>query len=175
MPFITTRADSDLKQRFQKHAAAKGLKESELLQRLILAELGVAAPTSAPAPETPEDTALDRMTFRLPGFLMQTVKERAMAKGMAPSRWVASLVQSNLRREPVMADSELAALNESNRELAAVGRNINQIAKALNEAFHESDRVKLETLGVLAEAIKQTRAAIRALVRASQQAWNAEP
>jgi iron-sulfur cluster repair protein YtfE (RIC family) len=93
---------------------------------------------------------------------------------MAPSRLVAALVQSNLMRAPVMSAAEIAALQESNRELAAIGRNVNQIAKAINEAFHHTERVRLDKLVELAQAIQENRATIRALVRASQNAWNAD-
>ena len=93
---------------------------------------------------------------------------------MAPSRWVTALVQSNLTRQPVMSDDELAGLLASNRELAAIGRNLNQIARALNEAFYETERVKLEKLAELRQVITENRLAVRALVRASQNAWEAD-
>jgi hypothetical protein len=66
----------------------------------------------------------------------------------------------------------LNALHASTRELAALGRNINQIARALNAAFYEKDRVKLAQLDALRQLIDRNRAAIRNLVRASQQAWS---
>ena len=75
-----------------------------------------------------------------------------------------------------MTDDELTALVAANRELAAIGRNINQIARALNEArligaAVDANHVKLEQLAELREAITRNRAAIRALVRASQNSW----
>lgn len=90
---------------------------------------------------------------------------------MTPSRWAASLIQSNLTGQPVMTKVELAELQTSSRELAAIGRNINQIAKALNEAFYETERVRLDTLAELSKAVAENRSAIRALVRASRNAW----
>jgi ABC-type uncharacterized transport system ATPase subunit len=72
-----------------------------------------------------------------------------------------------------MAAQEIQALLASSRELAALGRNINQIAHALNSAFHETERVKLEQLAAVHGAVLENRAAIRALVRASQNAWDA--
>jgi hypothetical protein len=55
-----------------------------------------------------------------------------------------------------MTDQELAVLQASDRELAAIGRNINQIAKALNEAFHETERV-----GVLGTMERKFRLSFR--------------
>ena len=90
---------------------------------------------------------------------------------MAPSRWISSLVQTALMKEPVLMEAELLALEESNRELAALGRNLNQIARALNTAFHETERVRLDLLGELKGAIDDNRKRILALVRASRGAW----
>jgi len=106
-----------------------------------------------------ENIELERMTVRLPGFLMEVAKQRSKAKGTAASRLVAVLVQANLTGTPVMTDKELAVLQASNRELAAIGRNINQIAKALNEAFHETERVRLDTLAALSQSITENRTA----------------
>jgi len=105
--------------------------------------------------------------------LVNEIDLRAKAKGMKFSRWVAALVQSNLMRDAVLSTDEIQLLNASNRELAAIGRNLNQIAKALNERFHETDRIKLEHLNELNKAIEQHDKTIRRLIRASQQSWEA--
>lgn len=93
---------------------------------------------------------------------------------MAPSRWISSLVQVNLMQQPVLTDVELLKLEENIRELAALGRNLNQIAKALNAAFHETDRLKLEHLLRLRDAIQANRDTINELVRASRGAWRTD-
>jgi hypothetical protein len=102
---------------------------------------------------------------------MEEVKDRAKMKGMASSRWISSLVQSNLMRQPVLVEEQVLMLEASNRELAALGRNLNQIAKALNVAFHETDKLKLEHLSSLKEAINTNRETIKELVRASRGVW----
>lgn len=175
MPYLTTRAEPELKAAFCKQATARGLSESQLLRQLVFAELG--KPESA-APIKPKPISgpveYDRLTVRMPRFLMQAVAARAEMKGMARSRWISALVQSHLMEQPVMTDAELVALKASNRELAALGRNINQIAKAINQAFYETERVRLDTLAKLSKAIASNRAAIRALVRASQNSWGSD-
>jgi len=160
--------------RFRSMAKARGLSESELLRAVILAVTGEDDDADQPIEPDAEKADIERMTVRMPRFLMEAATARGKVKGMAPSRWVAALVQSHLTRQPVMTDDELAGLLASNRELAAVGRNINQIARALNEAFHETERVKVERLAQLRDAIVKQRAAMRALVRASQNSWAAD-
>jgi hypothetical protein len=173
MPVLKTLVETETKTRFRNLAKTRGLSESELLRSVVLVVTGQDTDDQLIKPEA-ENNELERMTVRLPGFLMDAAKQRGKSKGMAASRWVAALVQANLTGKPVMADKELAILQASNRELAAIGRNINQIAKALNEAFHETERVRLDTLAALSQSISENRAAIRSLVRASQQAWEAE-
>jgi hypothetical protein len=92
---------------------------------------------------------------------------------MAPSRWVASLAHSHVSNTPVLTDAELLTLEAALRELAAIGRNINQIARALNQAHFETERVRLDYLSLLNESITATRDEVRALVRASREAWGA--
>ncbi|MDB5728373.1 MAG: hypothetical protein JWQ00_1578 [Noviherbaspirillum sp.] len=171
---ILARIDTDSRARFRKMAGAHGLSESELLRSLVLRQIDTGGFVASPVAPDPKESDLAPMTVRMPRFLMKAAKDRAKAKGMAPSRWVAALVQSNLTREPVMSEAELVALEESNRELAAIGRNINQIARALNEAFHQTERVRLDKLAELDKAIKENRSMIRMLVRASQNAWDVE-
>lgn len=171
MPVLKTLVESDIKAQFHQLAKTSGLSESELLRAVVLDRLGdrggsVTAPNVS---EEENDTA--RMTIRMRAVLMDTAKARAKQKGMAPSRWVAALVQSNLMRDPVMTDSELTALNASSRELIAIGRNLNQMTKSLHEHHYNTEAVRLAALAELSEAIKQNRAAIRAVVRASQNAW----
>lgn len=174
MPVLKTLVEPGTKARFRGMAKARGLSESELLRAVILAVTGEDDGADQPIEPDAEKADTARMTVRMPRFLMEAATARGKVKGMAPSRWVAALVQSNLTRQPVMTDDELAGLLATNRELAAVGRNINQIARALNDAFHETERVKIERLAQLRDAIVKQRAAVRVLVRASQNSWTAD-
>lgn len=174
MPVLKTLVEPETKARFQSMATMRGLSESELLRAVVLAVTDPEPAAAAPIKPDLKRAEVERMTLRLPRFLMEATKARAKSKGMAPSRLVAALVQSNLAGQPVMTDAELAELRASNRELAALGRNLNQIAKALNETFYETERVRLDKLAELSQAITANRAAIRVLVRSSQNAWEAE-
>jgi len=174
MAVLKTLVDAETKTRFRRVAKANGLSESELLRAAVLAVTDHDSGPDQPVKPEPENADTERMTVRMPRFLMEAAKTRAKAKGMAPSRWVTALVQSHLTGQPVMTDAELAGLQASSRELAAIGRNINQIAKVINESFHETERVRLDKLAELSRATLENRAAIRALVRASRNAWTAD-
>ncbi len=160
-----------IKRRFHATARACGQSEAELLRCVVLAHLGQGeTDLTVPVPSA-EAQWLERLTVRLPHFLMQATRDQARRHQMAPSRWIGALVQSTFMRAPVMTDEQLLTLKASNRELAAIGRNINQIARALNEAFFRTHKLERAHLDALANAIVNNRTAIRDLVRASQQAW----
>jgi hypothetical protein len=90
------------------------------------------------------------------------------------TRWISALVQSHVASTPVLTEAELLAVEAANRELGAIRRNINQIARALNEAHFQTERVRLDRLAELSEKIDSMRAANRGLVRASRNACGAE-
>ncbi|HIG1422041.1 MobC family plasmid mobilization relaxosome protein [Klebsiella pneumoniae] len=54
---------------------------------------------------------------------------------------------------PVLTDEEVNTVRESCRQLGAIGRNLNQVARALNIEFRESDKLKQEAIEKLAERI----------------------
>lgn len=181
MPILKTIVEDATKQDFKDLCVKRGLSESEQLRTLVVAETqqATAQPSQGIAPIYPDgsNADLDRMTVRMPAFVMDGAKDRARTQGMAPSRWVASLVQSNLTAQPVMTDGEVEALLASNRELAAIGRSLSQMARTLNATDLEADRAYLEMLTELSAAVTSNRSEIRRLVRASRQAWgmNHEP
>ena len=181
MPVLKTIVEDTTKQDFKDLCVKRGLSESEQLRSLVVAatQQASAQPSQGVAPIQPDESNadLDRMTVRMPGFVIDGAKDRARTQGMAPSRWVAALVQSNLTAQPVMTDVEVEALLASNRELAAVGRNLSQVARALNASGLEVEKVHLEALTELSAAVTSNRSEIRRLVRASRQAWgmNHEP
>jgi predicted DNA binding CopG/RHH family protein len=170
-PIVKARVDPHLRARVSAAARASGLTESEVLRQALHRQLGQDE-AEQPAEDTTSGSPT-RMTIRLPHATLQGVKSSAGSAGMAPSRWVASLVQSHVSKTPVLTDAELLTLEAALRELAAIGRNINQIARALNQAHFETERVRLDYLSLLNESITATRDEVRALVRASREAWGA--
>lgn len=171
---LKARVEPGIKKAFEARATARNLKPSELLRQLVMAELGLQAdlPGIVEAPSLKE-VKTQQATVRLPAFLMDAVRDRAEAKGMRAGRWMAALIQGNLSQTPVMTEKEIVALRAMNRELAAIGRNVNQIAKSLNSAIHgiERGQVSLEGLDKLPAAITVSRKVISNLIRKSQLSW----
>lgn len=173
MTVLKTVVENETKYKFAAMARAKGLSESAFLRQLILLVLG-ETPNQATIKANPEKRDLVKRSIYIPRFLLDAIEQRSKQQGMALSRWIVSLIQSNLMSAPVVTDTELVRLRESIRELNYIGHNINQIAKALNENFHETDRVNLATLKTLEAAIEKNIDAIYVFVGAKNRAWAAK-
>lgn len=134
MKILKTKVDEKTKEAFRQAAQSRGMSEAELLRFAINNVVDNDAETPFPflVEPTPVGCELHQMTIRLPDFLIAEIKMRGERVGMVASRWVAALVQSNLMQNPVLTEKEIRTVQASNRELAAIGRNLNQIARALN-------------------------------------------
>jgi antitoxin component of RelBE/YafQ-DinJ toxin-antitoxin module len=179
---IGCRVDEKTKQAFNEMANNHGLTESELLGLILNGTINETTKqndkqnNSKILPQgkilTKAETELKQITLRMPLFIMTAAETKAKAHGMATSRWIKSLVQSNIIQPPVLIDSAIIALKETDRGLAAIGNNINQIARRLNESVFKTDMVRIEILEEVKQEIKAVRLSIDELIRVSRDGWS---
>jgi hypothetical protein len=169
---IKARVDDMTRIRFQGLAKNIGKTESELLREIIAIAIdrNISKEPELVMPDS-GNTHTIKFTIRLPAFLVGAVNERAKAHGMATSRWMACLVQSNVMNIPVMTSEELRALDRCSAEMAAIGRNLNQVTRSLNADIRESDKLKLELIHVVLASVVEAQQSIRTLSRVSNQRW----
>jgi len=98
------------------------------------------------------------------------VDARAEARGMRPATYVSVLIRSHLRQLAPLPKDELLALKRSIGELASIGRNVNQIAKAVNEGGRAPGSVREEFRAMLkiCEALRDNT---KALLTANLTSW----
>lgn len=98
------------------------------------------------------------------------VDARAEARGMRSATYVSVLIRSHLRRLAPLPKDELLALKRSIGELASIGRNINQIAKVVNEGGRAPGSVREEFRAMLkiCEALRENT---KALLKANEISW----
>src|ERR1700722_15972604 len=120
-------------------ARRQGLSESALLKRMIEVSLMTAGAVEPMAPKPTEPIPLNgRLSMRLPADDLASLRARATARDMATSTYTAYLIRAHLRALTPLPTDELAALKRSVAELGAIGRNINQIARGLNQGERPS-------------------------------------
>jgi hypothetical protein len=107
---------------------------------------------------------------RLRGEDRLLMNARAEARGMRSATYVSVLVRSHMRQLAPVPKDELLALKRSIAELATIGRNINQIAKAVNEGGRapSSEREEFRAMLKICEALRDNT---KALLKANEISW----
>jgi hypothetical protein len=127
--FIQCRVSQATKEALRAAAGRQQLTESALLKRMleiILRTAGAAEAGEVMVAERP--ARLSRLYVRLTVGDRQLLQERSVARCLAPATYASNLLRAHLRALTPLPEAELRALRLSTRELAAIGRNLNQIA-----------------------------------------------
>ncbi|MFW1755343.1 mobilization protein MobC [Acinetobacter wanghuae] len=92
-----------------------------------------------------------RKELRLKPSLMKAINEKAAQIGMKPNQYIISVLTANVTKDSIFFSQEEALkLGESNSQLLAIGRNLNQMAKNMNQGIYESyDREFVDVNGIL--------------------------
>lgn len=117
----------------------------------------------------PDDGPKRRMEIRFTPTEYQSITARAEAEGCSPQSWVINSVRASLTHEPQFTMETTKALWQSSYQLRAIGRNLNQIAKQLNEG--KSGTIKPEQLEKLASFIYKHTDKVAAVQDASLSRW----
>jgi hypothetical protein len=89
---------------------------------------------------------------------------------MAPATYVSVLVRAHLRNLAPLPKEELLALKRSIAELGAVGRNINQIARAANQGYRIAPPGR-DDFGAILKVCEGLRDHVKELLKANLRAW----
>jgi predicted DNA-binding protein len=131
---ITARVPPEIKERFQALGESYGLNESRFMRSLIDRAVEVAHESGAAAIQrTQEESRAARLYVRLYPDDRLVLAERATARGMPAATYLAVLARSHLRNLPPLPEAERRAFERGVAELSAIGRNVNQIARRLNQ------------------------------------------
>jgi hypothetical protein len=84
----------------------------------------------------------------------ERVIARAAHEGLTVPRWIVALVRAHLAGQPQLGSPSLDALRRSNLEVQAVGRNLNQLVRALNAI---NDHLANGRLGPAEEGLRSQR------------------
>jgi hypothetical protein len=169
---ITARVTSEMKERFAAAARCQALSESALLKRLVEAALLTATTPQPAVTQTVEPVPIDgKITVRLRTDDLLLLRERAKARVMPTSTYVSLLVRSHLRALTPLPTPELEALKRSVAEISAIGRNLNQIARAVNQGERPNGSSKAD-LHSLLRALMGLRVNIKALINVNLASWS---
>ena len=156
--FLKARVSPETKLQANAVAERELLSEATWLKRLVLREIracddasdGERGPCRADGVHRSTKEARDPNGRGRPILVCLRAEDRLLldarseARGMRPATYVSVLIRSHLRQLAPLPKDELLALKRCIGELASIGRNINQIAKAVNEGGRAPGSVREE-------------------------------
>jgi hypothetical protein len=170
-PAICTRVTPDVKARVADLLAAELLSEAVWLRRLIVQELKRAHSPSdftAVHGRCARQRLPARLNVRLPADDRLLLDERAAARGMASGTYVSWLVRAHLKSQPPLPKAELSTLRRAVAELGAIGRNLNQLARAANSGATPGARDEFKAILKICEALRDHT---KDLIKANRASW----
>lgn len=171
--FIQCRVPQVTKAALRAAAERQQVTESALLKRLLeifLPTSGLVAADEVINADRP--ARLARVYVRLTAGDRQLLKERSAARCLAPATYASILLRAHLRALTPLPAKELRAIRNSTRELAAIGRNLNQIALAAHRGGSGAG-VSREELRSILKACEALRDHFRSYIRANVSSWSA--
>jgi hypothetical protein len=173
---LTTWVTRNTKERFAAVARHQGLSDSALLKRLIDTMLQAGNPANGVATNGAAHR-VSRFSIRLRPDDQVLLRERAAARGMPAATYVSVLTRSHLRSLSPLPKEELVALRRTVSELGRVGRNLNQIARAVHQGERRGGPGR-EDLRAILRVCEGLRDHVKRLLSANIKSWDqgyAEP
>ena len=160
-----------MKERFAAVARYQALSESALLKRVIEAALVAVSAVKPQVMQAVEPVPIGgKISVRLRSDDLLVLRERAKARAMPTSTYVSLLIRSHLRSVTPLPTAELDVLKRSVAEISAIGRNLNQIARAVNQGEGPNGASKAD-LQALLRAINGMRVHIKSLINSNLESW----
>ncbi len=166
-----------LKEPWADYCKALGKKPGAAIKEAIEQQLAKAAANPQPKiyhqiHEAPAAEPKQRFEILLTASEKVAVEERARMERCSMRRWIVDAIRIGLTHEPQFGMDEIDALGESNYQLLALGRNLNQIARRLNDGEYEP--VTIERIEALNGLIRKHTEVVSLAIRASLERWDIE-
>ncbi|MDP4573465.1 plasmid mobilization relaxosome protein MobC [Pseudomonas sp. LPH60] len=166
---------SELKARWMDYCEGLGKTPGAAIKEAIEYQLTKA--NANPVPKTyrqTEEAKEPKLRFEILMTISEksAVRERAQLERCSMRRWIIDAIRTGLTHEPQFGMAEIDALGESNYQLLALGRNLNQIARRLNEGQYEP--VTVERIEALSRLIDKHTDVVSGAIRASLERWSLE-
>lgn len=173
---INVHLGADLKARWVEYCAALGKTPGAALKEAIEQQLKrstMAQPSMTYKQARGIGERKKRFEILLTSSERTAIKERADAERCSSRRWIVDAIRAGLTHEPQFTMSEIDVLGESNYQLLALGRNLNQIARRLNEGRYEP--ITVERIVALRSLIEKHTELVSKAIRASLERWSISP
>ena len=169
--FIQCRVTSETKALIRALADRERITESTLVRQLLEVVLRTSAVSGMPRPEATERPNRDiRLYVRLDPNDRLLLSERAAARCVPPATYVAALVRSHLRGIAPLLKEDRHALHRAVAELTAVGRSLNQMARAMYRG--QGGAPRRDDVQAMLRVCGALRDHVKALLAANEKSWD---
>jgi Bacterial mobilisation protein (MobC) len=177
-PVLIARVTPGFKDAFARYASAAGVSSPVALKAIVdqVVKATRVEPSEVEVPKQPEIRS-ERITVRFSKEELAEIERRAQDFGSVRD-WLVALARAQIAPDvPQFSPEALQILYESNRELSAIGRNVNQIAHAVNLHLQQAgglrrSRALVDELVTLKATIAAHTERVTALCSASAARWS---
>ena len=169
------RIPAELKSEWEAHCEKRGRSQHSMIRALMRYVIQDEMPPdvkdwiSGQIAGEPDEGPKQRLEVRLTPSEHHEIAARAEAGSCSPQRWVINSVRASLTNHPQFTMETTKALWESSTQLRAIGRNLNQIAKKINE--HSVETITQSEITQLSNHIYQHTDIVAKHLDASLSRW----
>ncbi len=160
----------EYKQAWLNHCKAHSITPSEAFRRIV-AKLTTGAASEPNLQEALESAKRVRREIRLTRSELARAELIAKQEGFSLTRWIVALINARLDKTPQLGQRELEALARSNMQMLAIGRNLNQLARAANHGI-PIDTGGTDLIEALRTAVMQHVEQVACVITANTRRWS---
>lgn len=182
MAQIGTIVTDEIKTQFDLVARSRGTTSSRLAAAIIADFLRQGGMANQPANQTAwvppspverneAEAKTEQVFVRLEPYYFQELGRLAQERLWYRGTYLANLFRAHVSGAPVLCETEINAVRQVARQLADMGRNINQIARKLHVSHEHSHLVASIDFEVVKMLINLETDAVKNLMRANVRGW----
>ncbi|GAW87315.1 conserved hypothetical protein [Bathymodiolus platifrons methanotrophic gill symbiont] len=170
MPRIVITLKEKEKEAWESFCSSQKMTGSGMLRKLITHVTKGQIIFNSKKNKTPKEGII---SMRFNSKDVEEIEKRAKKEGFENrSQWGRALILNKIDNHPTFTIEEIKAIVESNRQLSAIGRNLNQITRALNIDATNSNSPSEELLISLSKTIDNQQGKIMSLLDQSLNRWS---
>lgn len=140
--------------------------------RILLGKITGEAISNETKSEELKENLSRKITVRLSELDSKKLTKKAIEEGYENrTKYATSILLSHLKKEPVFTNNEIAALLKSTAQMLAIGRNLNQITKAINIEYRESEKLKKESIEKISSFIQDHISQVKNILGKNMKRW----
>lgn len=171
---VTVRLGS-LRDPLSDYCHAQSLSLSDGIRQIISESIRRKTSSHEPACFDDELAPRIRLELRLAPQEHRAILKRVEDEGFtSANRWIVSLIRANLQKEPEFGESGLDALYESNRLLAPLARNLNQLTRDIRSQGIQIPSYRFRILESLQSALSAHIKVIATVISRNVGRWRSE-